>query len=67
MGGLFGGGGGGGGGGGSKQYVASLANYCEMSLVSYLFFFIPRPKGSGDIAMSLASVLRLSVRPYVRP
>ena len=28
--------------------------------------FCPRPKGSGDIAMSLASVRRLSVRPYVR-
>ena len=26
----------------------------------------PRPEGSGDIAMSLASVSRLSVRPYVR-
>ena len=29
--------------------------------------FIPRPKGSGDIAMNLASVRRLSIRPYVRP
>ena len=28
--------------------------------------FIPRTKGSGDIAMSLASVRRLSVRTYVR-
>ena len=31
----------------------------------YLHTIIPRPNGSGDIAMSLASVRHLSVRPSV--
>ena len=32
-----------------------------------LSIFIPRPKGLGDIAMSLVSVRHLSLPPYVRP
>ena len=30
-------------------------------------FFIPRPKGSGDIVMGLASICRLFIHPYVCP
>ena len=35
--------------------------------ISFFGFFIPRSKGSGDMAMSLVSVRRLSIRPSELP
>ena len=47
------------------QQVSNLGPLAFQLHMHYTNLFIPQPKSSGDIAMTLASVRLSSVHPYV--